>query len=66
MSAVRPHADMQYCLHALARRLAKKRKWTAMLHGNAPGVPSPVPKTKWVGEEEGVKKHIDVRMEYEV
>ncbi|GKC75218.1 hypothetical protein Tco_1125992, partial [Tanacetum coccineum] len=49
----RPHADMQYCLHALARRLAKTRKWTAMLHGNAPGVPSPVPKTSGNGWKRG-------------
>lgn len=29
-SAVRPRADVQYCLHALARRLAKTRNWTVM------------------------------------
>lgn len=27
-SAIRPRADVQYCLHALARRLAKTRNWT--------------------------------------
>ncbi|PWA59887.1 AP180 N-terminal homology (ANTH) domain-containing protein [Artemisia annua] len=27
-SAERPRADVQYCLHALARRLAKTRNWT--------------------------------------
>ncbi|KAL4574383.1 hypothetical protein LXL04_021212 [Taraxacum kok-saghyz] len=30
-SAVRPRADVQYCLHALARRLAKTRNWTVAL-----------------------------------
>ncbi|KAJ9554232.1 hypothetical protein OSB04_018277 [Centaurea solstitialis] len=29
-SAIRPRADVQYCLHALARRLAKTRNWTIM------------------------------------
>ena len=27
-SAVRPRADVAYCIHALARRLAKTRNWT--------------------------------------
>nr|XP_043624038.1 putative clathrin assembly protein At2g01600 [Erigeron canadensis] len=30
-SAMRPRADVQYCLHALARRLAKTRNWTVAL-----------------------------------
>ncbi|KAI3497824.1 hypothetical protein L1887_33397 [Cichorium endivia] len=30
-SAIRPRADVQYCLHALARRLAKTRNWTVAL-----------------------------------
>ncbi|KAL4586725.1 hypothetical protein LXL04_011369 [Taraxacum kok-saghyz] len=30
-SALRPRADVQYCLHALARRLAKTRNWTVAL-----------------------------------
>ncbi|KAI3491865.1 hypothetical protein L1887_43729 [Cichorium endivia] len=30
-SAVRPRADVQYCLHALARRLAKTRNWTVAI-----------------------------------
>nr|GEV97603.1 putative clathrin assembly protein At2g01600 [Tanacetum cinerariifolium] len=30
-SSVRPRADVQYCLHALARRLAKTRNWTVAL-----------------------------------
>lgn len=27
-SAIRPRADVAYCIHALARRLAKTRNWT--------------------------------------
>ncbi|WJX18265.1 hypothetical protein P8452_08080 [Trifolium repens] len=27
-SAVRPRADVAYCIHALSRRLAKTRNWT--------------------------------------
>ncbi|XP_047308281.1 putative clathrin assembly protein At2g01600 [Impatiens glandulifera] len=30
-SAVRPRADVAYCIHALARRLAKTRNWTVAL-----------------------------------
>ncbi|KAL8224407.1 hypothetical protein R6Q57_019882 [Mikania cordata] len=30
-SVIRPRADVQYCLHALARRLAKTRNWTVAL-----------------------------------
>ncbi|XP_076921681.1 putative clathrin assembly protein At2g01600 [Bidens hawaiensis] len=30
-SAIRPRADVQYCLHALARRLEKTRNWTVAL-----------------------------------
>ncbi|KAM0015050.1 putative ANTH domain, ENTH domain, ANTH domain superfamily protein [Helianthus debilis subsp. tardiflorus] len=30
-SAIRPRADVQYCLHALARRLAKTRNWMVAL-----------------------------------
>ncbi|GKD05007.1 putative clathrin assembly protein, partial [Tanacetum coccineum] len=30
-SSIRPRADVQYCLHALARRLAKTRNWTVAL-----------------------------------
>ncbi|CAA6662349.1 unnamed protein product [Spirodela intermedia] len=30
-SAVRPRADVAYCIHALARRLAKTRSWTVAL-----------------------------------
>ncbi|KAD2804200.1 hypothetical protein E3N88_37577 [Mikania micrantha] len=30
-SAIQPRADVQYCLHALARRLAKTRNWTVAL-----------------------------------
>ncbi|KAI3752645.1 hypothetical protein L2E82_24680 [Cichorium intybus] len=30
-SAVPPRADVQYCLHALARRLAKTRNWTVAI-----------------------------------
>lgn len=30
-SAIRPRADVAYCLHALARRLAKTRNWTVAL-----------------------------------
>lgn len=30
-SAVRPRADVSYCMHALARRLAKTRNWTVAL-----------------------------------
>ncbi|RDX61433.1 putative clathrin assembly protein, partial [Mucuna pruriens] len=30
-SAVRPRADVAYCLHALARRLVKTRNWTVAL-----------------------------------
>ncbi|CAL0329774.1 unnamed protein product [Lupinus luteus] len=30
-SAVRPRADVAYCLHALARRLTKTRNWTVAL-----------------------------------
>lgn len=30
-SAIRPRADVQYCIHALARRLAKTRNWTVLL-----------------------------------
>lgn len=33
-SAIRPRADVQYCLHALARRLAKTRNWTVLLSTN--------------------------------
>lgn len=29
-SAVRPRADVAYCLHALARRLEKTRNWTVL------------------------------------
>lgn len=27
-SAIRPRADVAYCIHALARRLSKTRNWT--------------------------------------
>ncbi|KAK7267586.1 hypothetical protein RIF29_20264 [Crotalaria pallida] len=27
-SAIRPRADVAYCIHALSRRLAKTRNWT--------------------------------------
>ncbi|KAJ7954261.1 ENTH/ANTH/VHS superfamily protein [Quillaja saponaria] len=30
-SAIRPRADVAYCIHALARRLAKTRNWTVAL-----------------------------------
>ncbi|XP_057530479.1 putative clathrin assembly protein At2g01600 isoform X2 [Amaranthus tricolor] len=30
-SAIKPRADVAYCLHALARRLAKTRNWTVAL-----------------------------------
>ena len=30
-SAVRPRADVAYCIHALSRRLAKTRNWTVGL-----------------------------------
>jgi hypothetical protein len=30
-SAMRPRADVAYCIHALARRLAKTRNWIVML-----------------------------------
>ncbi|XP_042005395.1 putative clathrin assembly protein At2g01600 [Salvia splendens] len=30
-SAIRPHADVAYCIHALARRLAKTHNWTVAL-----------------------------------
>ncbi|KAK7407661.1 hypothetical protein VNO78_09658 [Psophocarpus tetragonolobus] len=30
-SAVRPRADVAYCIHAIARRLAKTRNWTVAL-----------------------------------
>lgn len=30
-SAIRPRADVQYCLHALARRLSKTRNWTVLV-----------------------------------
>lgn len=29
-SAIRPRADVAYCLHALARRLGKTRNWTVL------------------------------------
>ena len=29
-SAVRPRADVAYCIHALARRLSKTRNWIVM------------------------------------
>lgn len=29
-SAVRPRADVAYCIHALSRRLAKTRNWTVV------------------------------------
>jgi len=29
-SAVRPRADVAYCIHALSRRLAKTRNWTVL------------------------------------
>lgn len=32
-SAIRPRADVAYCIHALSRRLAKTRNWTACLSG---------------------------------
>ncbi|XP_071735585.1 putative clathrin assembly protein At2g01600 isoform X2 [Rutidosis leptorrhynchoides] len=30
-SSIRPRADVQYCLHALARRLAKTSNWTTLV-----------------------------------
>ena len=30
-SAVRPRADVAYCIHALSRRLTKTRNWTVGL-----------------------------------
>lgn len=32
-SVLRPRADVAYCLHALARRLAKTHNWTVWLSG---------------------------------
>lgn len=30
-STIRPRADVAYCLHALARRLAKTHNWTVLI-----------------------------------
>lgn len=30
-SAIRPRADVAYCIHALARRLAKTHNWTVWI-----------------------------------
>ncbi|KAL7149538.1 hypothetical protein ABFS83_05G047900 [Erythranthe nasuta] len=30
-SSIRPRADVRYCIHALARRLAKTHNWTVAL-----------------------------------
>ena len=32
-STIRPRADVAYCIHALARRLAKTHNWTVLFTG---------------------------------
>ncbi|KAJ0095432.1 hypothetical protein Patl1_15476 [Pistacia atlantica] len=38
-SAIRPRADVAYCIHALARRLAKTRNWTLFVGSYAENCP---------------------------
>nr|GEY30655.1 hypothetical protein [Tanacetum cinerariifolium] len=50
-----PHADMEYCLHSLARRLANARKWTFSDYDNICNIgPSVLPKRQCVRRSSSV------------